>query len=129
MLSMTTEPLTDRFLRAVVANIPPEHVAGQLDVPLQRVLRLLVRYRLNWSGGRYVHHLATRAPVREIDPDAQTEAPVRARVLILPGRVRFPDGRMLRVHYAEYPEAVRDTHPGPMPVQPTTLSAIGCSLA
>lgn len=129
MLSISPETLNDRFLRAVVGNVPPEHLAGQLGVPVTRIQRLMVRYRLNWSAGRYLHHLATPEPVPTAEPEEPDEVQARARVEILPGRVRFPDGRMLRVRYAEHPPAVMDVHPGPMPPPPQTVSAIGCSLA
>ena len=129
MLSISPETLNDRFLRAVVANVPPEHVAGQLSIPLARIQRLLVRYRLVWGEGRYRHHLAPADPEPSDEADESAHAPVRTRVDILPGRVRFPDGRMLRVHYAEHREAVMDVHPGPMPHPPQTVSAMGCSLA
>lgn len=128
MLSLSPETLNDRFLRAVVGNVPPDHLAGQLGVPLARIQRLLVRYRLTWSGGRYLHHLAAPEPEPAEEPEDEAETPARTRVEILPGRVRFPDGRTLSVRYAEHPAAVRDVHPGPMPPRPQTASAIGCSL-
>ncbi len=129
MLALSPETLNDRFLRAVVGNIPPDHLAGQLGIPLARIQRLLVRYRLTWSGGRYLHHLAKAEPDPVEETEEEADAPARTRVEILPGRVRFPDGRMLRVRYAEHRPAVMDVHPGPMPAPPPTVSEMGCSLA